>query len=432
MTRTYLPVLTVLALLFTGSVYLSACGNGDGAADGAAASSSSSSSDGERKVAYWKAPMDPSYIRDKPGKSPMGMDLIPVYADEATGDDSNVVSITPGVVQQIGVVTGPVKRTTVSRKIRTIGQVEVAEDELSTVNLRFSGWVERIYVERTGDEVKKGQVLFDIYSPELVAAEEDYLLAIRSQGMDSELAKSSRRKLELFDISDRDINAVAKAGKARRAMPIRAPFTSYVLSKDIVEGARVMAGHDLYQMGDLRRIWVNADVYEYDAPWVEVGQPAQLELTYQVGPPMEGKVAYVYPTLNPISRTLKVRLEFDNKDMRLKPGMFATVYLQTRTKKNVIAVPSAAILDSGKRELAFVALGKGRFEPREVRTGLVGDNRMTEIVSGLSEGERVVLSSQFLIDSESQLQEAVQKILASSRSDKSEQSEMKMPAGGEK
>ncbi|RME27215.1 MAG: efflux RND transporter periplasmic adaptor subunit [Deltaproteobacteria bacterium] len=381
-------------------------GGGSGGGGGAA---------GERKIAYWRAPMDPTYIRDKPGKSPMGMDLIPVYEDELSGPDSNIVSITPGVVQQIGVETAPVRRTTVFRHLRTIGEVEVGEDEVSVVNLRYSGWVERIYVERTGDEVRKGQVLFDIYSPELVAAQEEYLLAIRTQGADSDLARSARRRLELWDIADRDIDAIVARGEARRTLPVRARASGFVLHKDIVEGARVTAGKDLYRIGNLQRIWVTAEVYEHDAPWVEEGQPAQLELTYQGGETLEGRVSYIYPTLNRQTRTLTVRLEFDNPGVRLKPGMFATVYIQYRRKDDTLAVPTEAILHSGKRQIAFVALGEGRFQPREVKTGIVGDRHMTEVLDGLHEGDRVVVSSQFLIDSESQLQEALRKIIAGAK-----------------
>lgn len=376
------------------------------------ASSNAPTTGGERKVAYWRAPMDPTYIRDAPGKSPMGMDLVPVYEDEMTA--GGVVEITPGVVQQIGVETAPVERTTVYRHIRTLGEVEVGEDELSVVNLRFSGWVERIHVDKTGDEVRQGQVLFDIYSPELVAAQEEYLLAIRTQGLDAQLTRSSRRKLELWDIPARDIDGIAKAGESRRTLPIRAPQSGFVLQKNVVEGARVSAGQDLYRIGNLQRIWVTAEIYEHDAPWVEEGQAAQMELTNLPGRVTEGRVAYIYPTLNERSRTLTVRLEFDNPGVRLKPGMFATVYIEYRRKDDVIAVPTEAILHSGRRQLVFVALGQGRFEPREVTTGLVGDHRMTEVVSGLSQGELVAVSGQFLIDSESQLQEALRKIRASS------------------
>ncbi|NCG22243.1 MAG: efflux RND transporter periplasmic adaptor subunit, partial [Rhodobacterales bacterium] len=323
--------------------------------------------------------------------------------------------IRPGVIQQMGVETVPVEETTVFRHLRTIGEVEVGEDELSVVNLRFSGWVENIHADKTGDLVKKGQVLFEIYSPELVSVQEDYLLALRAQGADSNLAQSARRRLELWDVASRDIDKIATNGKSHRNLPIRAPQTGYVLHKNLVEGARVKAGTDLYRIGNLDRIWVTVEIYEADTPWVEVGQLAQMELTNIQGEVLDGQVSYIYPTLNPVSRTLTVRLEFDNPGIRLKPGMFATVYVQYRRKDGVVAVPSEAILNSGRRKLVFVAHGKGRFEPREVTTGLVGDRGITEIIDGLKAGELAVVSGQFLLDSESQLQEALRKILAGSK-----------------
>ncbi len=323
-----------------------------------------------------------------------------------------VVEVDPSIVQKMGVRLERISRQPLFRHIRTIGEVEVGEDEVSVVNLRFSGWAEKVYADKSGAHIEKGETLFDIYSPELVSAQEEFLLALRAQGSDGALAKSARRKLELWNFSAADIAQIAKQQKARRLMPVRAPRSGFLLQKEIVEGARVEAGRDLYRIGNLSRIWVSAEVYEHDAPWVEVGQPAQMELTYQHGKVIEGSVAYVYPTLDKQTRTLRVRLEFENPGYRLKPGMFATVYIQFRRKDNVLAVPTEAILASGTRDLVFVALGDGRFAPREIQTGLVGDHRLTEVVEGLSEGEWVVASGQFLIDAESQLQEAIQKMLA--------------------
>ncbi len=394
--------------------------------------------DGERVISHWVAPMDPNFVSDKPGKSPMGMDLVPVYQDELNAGGNGMVTIDPVVVQNMGVRTEVVQRQTIFRHLRTIGEVQVAEDEVSVVNLRFDGWVERIFVDKTGDEVTAGQRLFEIYSPELVSAQEEYLLALGSQGADSPLARSARRKLELWDISARDIDAVASSGESARTITIRAPSGGFVLHKNVVEGARVKAGQDLYRIGDLASIWVEAEVYEFDAPWVALGQPAQMELSFQKGTIIEGEVAYIYPTLNPKSRTLRVRLEFDNPGLGrpaatqagaigadgaadaaaqrprpiLRPGQFATVYVQYRRQEDTIAVPTEAVIHTGERELVFVALGQGRFAPREVTTGLIADHRLTEVLNGLKPGEVVVTSGQFLIDSESQLQEAVQKLLA--------------------
>ena len=200
-------------------------------------------------------------------------------------------------------------------------------------------------------------------------------------------------------------------GEASRTLPIRSPSSGFVLAKDVVEGARISAGQDLYRVGDLQKIWVTAEVYEFDVPWIEQDQPATMELPFQRGEVVAGKVSYIYPTLTEVTRTLPVRLEFENPGVRLKPGMFATVRIQFRRKDDVIAVPAEAILHTGERELVFVALGEGRFAPREIHTGLVGDRQLTEVVEGLEEGEVVVTSGQFLLDSESRLQEALQKML---------------------
>lgn len=367
---------------------------------------------GEREVKYWVAPMDPTFISDKPGKSPMGMDLVPVYAEDAKANGGATVSIDPVVVQNMGVRIERVERKPIFRHLRTVGEVEVAEDRVSVVNLRFSGWVEKIFVDTTGEPIAKGEPLFEIYSPDLVAAQEEFLLGLRAQSATSDLAQSARRKLDLFDLDRRDIEAIARSGKVRRALPIRAPRSGFVLHKNIVEGARISAGENLYTIGDLSEIWVQAEVYEHDAPWVEVGQPAEMELTYERGKVTHGKVAYVYPTLNQQARTLTVRLEFPNPELRLKPGMFATVYIQFRREEGSLVLPTEAILHSGTRELVFVATGEGHFEPREITTGLVGDRHTTQVLSGLVEGEDVVTSGQFLIDSESQLQEAIAKMLA--------------------
>ncbi len=367
---------------------------------------------GERKIAYWVAPMDPTYISDKPGKSPMGMDLVPVYEDELASRGGAIIRIDPVVELNMGVRTAPVRHQTIFRHLRTIGEVKVAEDRLAVVNLRFGGWVEKLVVDRTGDPVRKGQVLFEVYSPELVSAQEELLVAIRSAGPDSDLARSARRRLELWNIDPRDIDAVIRAGEARRTLPIRSPASGYVLHKNIVEGDRAAPGEDLYRIGNLSTIWVEAEVYEFDAPWVREGQRAQMELSFQKGKVLEGRVAYVYPTLDPKSRTLRVRLEFPNPGVALKPGMFATVNIEYRRVEDALAIPLQAVIRSGRRELVFIALGKGRFAPREVVTGLEADHHLVEVLEGLTEGEEVVTSGQFLFDSESQLQEAIQKMLA--------------------
>jgi Cu(I)/Ag(I) efflux system membrane fusion protein/cobalt-zinc-cadmium efflux system membrane fusion protein len=380
-----------------------------------------------RKIKHWVAPMDPTYIRDKPGKSPMGMDLVPVYEDG--GASGSTVTIDPVVVQNMGVRIAQVEKGPIFRHIRTVGTIEIAEDQLSVVNLRYSGWVEKLFVDETGTKVGRGQALFELYSPELVSAQEEFLLALQSGGVESPLSQSAMRRLEFFGMSAADIEKVSTSKQALRTVTVTAPQSGYVLHKNLVQGARVMAGKDLYRIGNLQKIWVNAEVYEFDAPWVELGAKAKMELTFQRGKAYDGKVSYVYPTLNPKSRTLRVRLEFDNPGLALKPGMFATVQIEAERKDNVLRIPAEAVLRSGQRQLVFVARQFGKYEAREIVTGLSGDRYLIEVLEGLNAGERVVTSGQFLLDSESQLQEAVQKLLEKRLQAKSPEASMAQSRG---
>jgi len=342
-------------------------------------------------------------------------------AEDAPGGSTaigTVVTIDPVVVQNMGVRVAQVTRGDLLRRVRTIGEIEVAEDSLSVVNLRYSGWIERIYVEETGAEVRPGQPLFGIYSPELVSAQDEYLLALRTGGPDDALTLSARKRLELWDLSAPQIEAIAAAGEARRTVTIHAPRGGYVLHKNAVEGARVSAGQDLYRIGDLTSIWVLAEVYEFDAPWIGEGQGATMELSFAPGETYAGRVSYVYPTLREASRTLPVRLEFDNPGLALRPGMSATVWIEAQQREGVLQVPTEAILRGADEQTVFVAEGEGRYRSQTLTTGLAGTSccgtqRRTEVLSGLDEGEQVVVSGQFLLDSESQLQEAVAKLLDS-------------------
>jgi Cu(I)/Ag(I) efflux system membrane fusion protein len=390
--------------LFTGllPLLLFACG-GTAPQDevGATGPAGHGEADHEEAAQLYTCGMHPEVVQDHPGDCPIcGMELEPVRRGGGP-----VVVVESGTRLAMGVRTGLVERRPVFQHVRTVGRIEVGEDEVSVVNLRFGGWVQGLRVERTGDPVAQGQVLFEIYAPDLMAAQEELLLA-RRQG-DADLEASVRRKLALQGVASRDVEGILTAGQAQRTLPVRAPISGFVLHKNLVEGARVEAGKDLFRIGQLERIWVLAEVYEVDAPWVEEGQPAQVELPWQPGTVLEGRVAYVYPTLDPRTRTLGVRLELDNPGLRLKPGMFADVTIQVRREEAALAVPTEAILHSGTREIAFVEQGTGRFEARELRTGLVSADRHTEVLEGLEEGEEVVISGQFLIDSESQLQAAL-------------------------
>jgi Cu(I)/Ag(I) efflux system membrane fusion protein/cobalt-zinc-cadmium efflux system membrane fusion protein len=376
------------------------------------AGSSKTKKQGKRKIKHWVAPMDPDFIRDKPGKSPMGMDLVPVYED-GEGGSEGTITVDPVMVQNMGVRVAHAKKGSLSRRVRTIGEVVVAEDLVSVVNLKYSGWIERLYVDQTGVKVRRGQALFSVYSPELVSAQEEYLLAVRAGGKDTPLVRSAKARLSFWDLGESTIKRIEQRGKAVRTLTITAPRSGYVLHKNIVQGAKANAGQDLFRIGRLDAIWVHAQVYEFDAPWIRVGQKATMELSFERGRQYSGKVSYIYPTLNEKTRTLTVRLEFVNPSLQLKPGMFTTVWIETRQRSDVLTIPTEAIIHSGERNIVFTTTEVGKYVPRQVITGLSGDGHITEIKSGIKEGEVVVVSGQFLLDSESQLQEALQKLLAS-------------------
>ncbi len=357
--------------------------------------------------------MHPNVVQDHPGTCPIcGMDLTPMQKkSDASPSEGNVVTIDPSVVQNMGVRVAHVERGSISRAVRTIGEVDVAEDEISVVNLRFSGWIEEIWANQTGQMVKAGDWLFSMYSPELVSAQKEYLLTYNTNGPNSDLTRSAAERLRLWDIPESYLKKIVREQNVGRTYIVKASRSGYVLQKNAILGVHVKAGQDLYRIGNLKRIWVTAEVYEFDAPWIDVGQPASMELSFQQGRFYEGKVGYIYPTLNPKSRTLKVRMEFENPGVILKPGMFATVRIQAERKENVLTIPSEAILQTGERNIVFVSETEGRYEAREVVTGLTGDDHRTEVLEGLQEGELVVTSGQFLLDSEAQLQEAVQKLI---------------------
>jgi multidrug efflux pump subunit AcrA (membrane-fusion protein) len=362
----------------------------------------------------YTCPMHPQIIEEEPGTCPIcKMDLVPVKQEAAEPDaPKTTIAVASGTVQKMSVRIDEVKRTSITRGVRTVGEIDVAEDAISVVNLRYSGWIERIFVDQTGAKVKRGQPLFRIYSPELVQAQVEFLQAFQAEGPASPVTKSARTRLDLLGVGSWLADTVAKQGEVVRSVTIPAPRGGFVLHKNVVQGSKVMAGADLYRIGNLESIWVNVEIYEFDAPWIKTGQAARMELPFQKGKTYAGKVGYVYPTLDPQTRTLRARLEFPNPGLNLKPGMFATVWVDVETKPDVLTLPTEAILRSGERQLVFVALGDGKFQPRRIVTGLTGDGHVTEVLSGVEAGENVVTSGQFMLDSESQLQEAVQKLLA--------------------
>jgi Cu(I)/Ag(I) efflux system membrane fusion protein/cobalt-zinc-cadmium efflux system membrane fusion protein len=353
--------------------------------------------------------MHPNVVQDEPGLCPIcKMDLTPM---KPIDPGSTELELEPGVIQNTGVRLAKVERGALDRGVRTVGEVAVAEDERSVINLRYDGWVERLHVTRTGDEVRQGQALLDIYSPELVSAQDELLLALRTAGDDGPLTGSARTRLENLGMTRSQIESIAASGEALQNVTVYSPTAGHVLHKDVVEGTRVKAGADLFHIGDLTRIWVLAEVYEFDAPWVVEGQSATMELSHSPGVRYLGSVGHVYPTLDPKTRTLKVRMAFDNPDMELRPGMFATVTIRVQGREGVLKVPTEAILRSGEGSSVYVAEGEGVFRAVDVITGLVGDGE-TEILAGLEDQQQIVVSGQFLLDSESQLRRSTAKLLS--------------------
>jgi multidrug efflux pump subunit AcrA (membrane-fusion protein) len=372
---------------------------------------------------YWKAPMDPTYVRNEPGKSPMGMDLVPVCPGEGA-ESGGGIRIDPALVQNMGVRTAPVTRRDLSRKVRAVGRVDYDERLVDHVHTKIQGWVEKLYVEYEGEMVERGQPMLEIYSPQLVSTQEELLQAARYRETTARspfedvveggeaLFRASKRRLELWDIPEKDIQRLLETGKVRKNLTLYAPGPGVVIDLMVREGMEVDPNMRLYTIADLSHVWIYADVYEYELPWIAVGQRGVAELSYLPGKDFEGEVTYVYPFLDPKTRTARVRLEFPNPDLVLKPDMFANVSIETETHEDVIAVPEEAIIRSGQRSLAIVVAGDGRFAPREVTLGIDAGDGWVEVQKGLTEGERVVTSGQFLIDSESRLEEAVQKMLS--------------------
>lgn len=376
-----------------------------------------------RKVLYWRAPMDPTEIYDRPGKSKMGMDLIPVYEGEEAGGAGSI-AINPAVQQNMNLRTAPVERRDISVVIRSFGTVTYAQDNEFSVNTKIGGWIEKLHVNTVGQKVRRGDPLLEIYSPELVSTQEEYRLALRNR---EKLAESpyenirqnaarmltvSRDRLAYWDISESEIKEIEKAGRVRRTILLTSPVTGTVTHKAVVEGDRVGPGMDLLHIADLSKVWVEGTVYESEIPLLRLGQKAELELDHRPGYRLEGEVDFIYPYLDRKSRSNNVRLIFKNPEGILKPDMYATVRIVVPTIGSALAVPSEAVLHSGTRDIVFVARGEGTFEPREVKTGVESEDGFVQILSGLFDGEEVVVSGQFLLDSESRTREAIAKMRA--------------------
>ena len=359
----------------------------------------------EREILYWVAPMDPNYRRDEPGKSPMGMDLVPVYADEAGEGDG--VKISPSVENNLGVRTEAAQVRPLWRRIEATGYVGFDETQISHINTRVQGWIVSLQVDAEGERVSEGDLLFELYSPELVNAQKEYLQALR-RGGDTLLA-GAEEKLRALGMIPSEISALRKRGTASENIKIVAPQDGIVASLSVREGMFIQPNTTIMSLADLSTVWLQAEVFESQADWVAAGQAAEAQLDYMPGTEFSGQVDYVYPVLDPKTRTLRVRLRFDNPKERLKPNMYARVSIYGRLKPNALTIPREALIPAPGRDRVVVALGDGKFHVHEVMTGLES-GEYVEILAGISEGDQIVTSSQFLIDSESSIAGSIQRL----------------------
>jgi Cu(I)/Ag(I) efflux system membrane fusion protein/cobalt-zinc-cadmium efflux system membrane fusion protein len=368
----------------------------------------------ERTIVYWKAPMDPTEIYERPGKSRMGMDLVPVYEDELVGGVD--IRIDPVVEQNMGVRIEIAQKGVLNHTINTYGHITYDETRTGIVSQKAGGWIERLYADYTGFFVEKGQVLYEIYSPSLLASQEEYLSVYQNyqrnkSALNKELLASARKRLTYFDIADTEIAAIEQSGAVQKSLKIRSPFKGVVTEKNVFQGTFVKPGASLFTISDLAFVWVEAHIFEYEQNRVHEGQRVAMTLSYQPDKVYTGKIAYIFPYLQPKTRDVVIRIEFENTDMALKPDMFAKIEIMTGSDQEGVIIPSEAVIHSGAKKLVFVARGQGKFSPRKITTGIHLDGGRVEVLTGLAQGEAVVVSGQFLLDSESKLREAIQKMI---------------------
>lgn len=374
----------------------------------------------DRPVLYYRNPMGLPDTSAVPKKDSMGMDYIPVYADQAD-DDGSLVKISPTRVQTLGVRSEPAALRTLVRPVRAVGTVQFSERQLTVVSTKFEGWIERLYVSATGEPVRRGQPLMQIYSPLLVQTEQEYVDAARmaaslaaaevgdadSRTAADRLVEGARQRLRNLDVAEAEIRRLEREETAARTIAWPAPFAGIVLAKEAFEGMRFMPGEALYKIAGISPIWVIAEVFEQDLAQVAVGQPATITVKAYPGRSFQGRIAFIYPTVSSETRTGKVRIELPNPDGELKADMYASVELEARAGgTKVLSVPDSAVIDNGVRQVVLVERGEGRFEPRPVKVGSKAAG-FTEIRAGVSEGEKVVVSANFLIDAESNLKAAL-------------------------
>ncbi len=392
--------------------------------------------------------MHPQVLKSEPGLCPIcHMDLVPVKnhnhgakggANNAAGDvkdkskdakDTLLIRVAPAVVQKMGVSTEILKKEEIAREIRAVAHVEFNEKNQVIINSRVNGWIERLYARYTGKKVRRGQALAGIYSPELVSTQEEYLQLykkLKDSQTSPELKRllaAARKRLRYWNISEAQIRRIETTGKVSRLLTLYSPYSGVITEKKVVQGARIKIGTDLFKIVDLSTVWAFVHIPEKDIPFVREGMRATMIVPQVPGKTFPGRVSFIFPYMDSKARDLKVRVSFRNHRFRLRPGMYATIILKNKFTKKYVVAPSSAIIRTGTRELVFVYKGDGAFEPREVQTGAVGSKDRVQILKGLKEGEAVVVSGQFLLDSETRIQEAVRKLREAGASGKS------MPGG---
>ena len=410
-----------LVALVSMTILLFACS--DGPATSVSKAEGSPGASAERKILYWKSAMDPSFVSKAPGKDKMGMDLVPVYEGEEPQGPAGTVRIDPVTMQNIGVTSSMVKRERLTREVRTVGRIDYDETTVRHIAPKIGGWIEAQHVNFAGQVVQRGEPLLEIYSPELVATQEEYLIALRYQNVLSEsslkdslagaddIVRAAEMRLRYWNITDSQIEALRERGELTRTMVLYAPFRGIVVERNVPEGGFLRPGQTVYSIADISTVWVYANVYEYEAPWLKIGQEATMTLAYEPGKTYRGAVTYVYPYLDNKTRTIEVRMEFPNtSDLHLKIDMWANVVLESEVAREGLAVPIQAVMRTGRRNVAIVALDGGRFEPRDIQLGAQAGDAF-EVLEGLVEGDRIVTSANFLINSESNLQAAIRKMI---------------------
>lgn len=370
---------------------------------------------GVRKIKYYKSSMNPGEVSEKPGKDSMGMDLIPVY--ESGDISAQIIQIDAVTVQRMNLKTGLVTHGPVLREIRTVGSVAYNESGLRDITLKYEGWIEKLFVNTTWTAVKAGDPLFEIYSPDLYNAELNYLAALRNEGeANGPLARASLARLQLFDLPAGYLAELARTGVAVRTYVYRSPADGMVIEKMAVAGQMMKPGERIYRLADLSSVWVLAQIYEQDLSFVRAGQGATVRVTYGPERMIDGRVEQLLPQVEEQTRTATARIVLPNPDASLRPGMFVDVRFVAKLAEDAVLVPDLAVLRSGEHNTVFIARDNGAFEPREVKLGVRSQGNFYEVLSGLTAGERVVVSGQFMLDSESQLRDAIQKMLRVSSS----------------